>query len=167
MKVNGAILIIFIIFCRVPFCTSLNFVIDIDDEKPRVCMKNEWVKETELLVNKNDINSKVNSLLSRRWFCRKLANISEVVGNTLFHCGTGLFIVSGGSVGLYPSLTNYFFLGSTVCSVLNLVLIGLATYSSSKVKEIEVELNVLVKSTGFDVKTLTPQIINERTSNLK
>ena len=167
MKVNSAILIIFTIFCRVSFCTSLDFVIDIDDEKPRACIKNNWVRETELSVNKNHINSKVISLLSRRWFCRKLANISEVGGNTLFHCSTGLFIISGGSISLFPPLTNYFFLASTVCSALNLVLIGLARYSSSKVEEIEIELNALGKRTGFFVTTLTPKITNDRASSSK
>jgi hypothetical protein len=165
MKVNGAILIFFMVFCGAPYCASFDYVIDIESEKPKVCIKNGWCQETELSVNKDDINSKVNSLLTRRWFCRKLANISEVGGNAFFHCGTGLFILSGASVGLYPSLTNYFFLASTVCNALNLMLIGVAAYSSIKVEEIQLELNTLVKNVGFHVTTLIPEITNDRVSN--
>lgn len=165
MKSNIAILIFFIVFCGAPYCASFDYVIDIESEKPKVCIKNGWCQEAEPSVNKDDIKSKVNNLLARRWFCRKLANISEVGGNAFFHCGTGLFIVSGASVGLYPSLTNYFFLASSVCNALNLILVGVAAYSSSKVEEIQLELNALVKNVGFHVTTLTPEITNDRATN--
>ncbi len=103
----------------------------------------------------------VANLLWYRWFYRKFANITEVVGNTFFYCGSGLSTIAAVSTVICPDALKYFLFSSVACNTANLALLGVANFSSTQVQKQELEINKIANKVGFCVISLTPQIVNE------
>jgi len=110
----------------------------------------------------NDYERNVQDLLWARWFFRKTANISELLGNTLTYVGIGATTLATGTRLINEEhLSDMLLFTGTACFAVHLTFIGIARCSAREQEEREEQLKSLAKEVKFNVVPLTPVITSD------
>lgn len=107
----------------------------------------------------NDYERNVEDLLWTRLVFRKVANISEVLGNSLSSIGVGATTLAAGTHLIKADyLSDILLFTGAACFAVHLTFIGIAKCSAREEEEREGHLKALAKEVRFNIVPLIPTV---------
>ena len=116
----------------------------------------------ELLAN--DYERNVSDLISTRWFFRKIANVTESLGNVLLYFSAAAPGVAAAITPIYPPAAPFITCSGLMCLATHVCCLGCAKCGAREEAEREQHLKDLAAEIGFHVVPLKPIITDDSTS---
>lgn len=111
-----------------------------------------------LLSEDNERN--VADLIKTRWCFRKIANYTNVIGNTSLYLGSAASAVAAASSLIFPTAVPYILWSGATCFAVHVLGIGIAKCSAAQEDVREQQLKTLAQGLGMSVIPVEPVVID-------
>jgi hypothetical protein len=111
-----------------------------------------------LLSEDNERN--VADLIQTRWCFRKVANYTNVIGNTSLYFGSAASAVAAASSLIFPPAVPYILWSGATCFAIHVLGIGIAKCSAAQEDVREQQLKTLAQGLGMSVIPVAPVVID-------
>lgn len=112
----------------------------------------------ELLSADNERN--VADLMQTRWCFRKIANYTNVIGNTALYVGSAASAVAAASSLVFPAAVPYILWSGATCFAVHVLGIGIAKCSATQEDVREQQLRSLAQGLGLSVIPVEPVVVD-------
>lgn len=108
----------------------------------------------------NDNARNVDDLIQTRWCFRKIANYTNVIGNTVSYFGLAATAIAAASDLIFPTAVPYIVWSGATCVALHVLGIGIAKCSAAQEDVREQQLKNVAQALGFSVVPVKPVVLD-------